>query len=75
MMRRNGIPEVTILINNAAILMQRPFLEQNYEDVEKIFNVNVLSNFWVFTNYFNECKKNAFNNLQQHTTEKSFYRL
>ncbi|XP_043288791.1 short-chain dehydrogenase/reductase family 16C member 6-like [Venturia canescens] len=46
MMRRNKVPEVTILINNAAVLIQRPFLEHSYEDVESTFGVNVLSNFW-----------------------------
>lgn len=52
MMRRNKIPNVTILINNAAILYQSPFLEHNYEEIEKTFAVNVLSHFWVRAIYF-----------------------
>ena len=47
MMRKVGVPDVSILINNAAILLHRPFLEYYPDDIEKIFNVNVLSNFWV----------------------------
>ncbi|XP_033231572.1 epidermal retinol dehydrogenase 2-like isoform X2 [Belonocnema kinseyi] len=46
MMRKIGIPNISILINNAAILLHRPFLEYYPDDIEKTFNVNVLSNFW-----------------------------
>nr|XP_034174137.1 short-chain dehydrogenase/reductase family 16C member 6-like [Osmia lignaria]XP_034174148.1 short-chain dehydrogenase/reductase family 16C member 6-like [Osmia lignaria] len=46
LMRKSGIPEVSILINNAAVLYHRPFLKQDPDIVEKTFNVNVLSNFW-----------------------------
>ncbi|XP_051155726.1 epidermal retinol dehydrogenase 2-like isoform X2 [Leptopilina boulardi] len=45
-MRKSGISDISILINNAAILLHRPFLEHYSDDIEKIFNVNVLSNFW-----------------------------
>lgn len=57
-MRKAGIPDVTILVNNAAVLMHQPFLEHKDEDIQKIFDVNVLSQFWVppqrqfiFTNF------------------------
>ncbi|KAK2587657.1 hypothetical protein KPH14_003776 [Odynerus spinipes] len=46
MMRKVGIPEVTILINNAAVLYHRPILKHSPDDIERTFNVNVLSNFW-----------------------------
>ncbi|KAG7199670.1 hypothetical protein KM043_014260 [Ampulex compressa] len=46
MMRRVGIPDVSILINNAAVLQHRPFLNNDPDDIERTLNVNVLSNFW-----------------------------
>ncbi|XP_001601575.1 estradiol 17-beta-dehydrogenase 11-like [Nasonia vitripennis] len=46
LMRKAGIPDVSILVNNAAILMHQPFLEHKDEDIQKIFDVNVLSQFW-----------------------------
>ncbi|XP_031841717.1 firelighter [Nomia melanderi] len=46
LMRKLEIPEVTILINNAAVLYHRPFLHQDQDLIEKTFNVNVLSHFW-----------------------------
>lgn len=47
LMRKLEIPEVSILINNAAVLRHDPFLNQDPDIVEKTFNVNVLSHFWV----------------------------
>lgn len=47
LMRKVGVPDVTILINNAAVLHHKPYLSFDSDDVEKTFNVNVLSNFWV----------------------------
>ncbi|XP_011251926.1 short-chain dehydrogenase/reductase family 16C member 6 [Camponotus floridanus] len=46
LMRKIGVPDVTILINNAAVLYHKPYLSFDPDDVEKTFNVNVLSNFW-----------------------------
>ncbi|XP_003707576.1 firelighter [Megachile rotundata] len=46
LMKKSGIPDVSILINNAAVLYHRPFLKQDSDIIEKTFNVNVLSNFW-----------------------------
>ncbi|XP_014211257.1 17-beta-hydroxysteroid dehydrogenase 13-like [Copidosoma floridanum] len=46
LMRKANIPEVTILINNAAVLMNLPFLEHKSEDIQRMFDVNVLSQFW-----------------------------
>ncbi|CAD1475448.1 unnamed protein product [Heterotrigona itama] len=46
LMRKVGVPEVSILINNAAVLYHSPFLNQDPDLIEKTFNVNVLSNFW-----------------------------
>ncbi|XP_012219795.1 short-chain dehydrogenase/reductase family 16C member 6-like [Linepithema humile] len=46
LMRKIGVPDVTILINNAAVLCHKPYLSYNPDDVENTFNVNVLSNFW-----------------------------
>ncbi|XP_014486254.1 PREDICTED: short-chain dehydrogenase/reductase family 16C member 6-like [Dinoponera quadriceps] len=46
LMRKLDVPDVTILINNAAVLYHNPFLSCDADDVEKTFNVNVFSNFW-----------------------------
>ncbi|KAM0731082.1 Short-chain dehydrogenase/reductase family 16C member 6 [Formica fusca] len=46
LMRKIGVPDVTILINNAAVLYHKPYLSFDPDDVEKTFNVNVLSHFW-----------------------------
>ncbi|XP_029168022.1 short-chain dehydrogenase/reductase family 16C member 6-like [Nylanderia fulva] len=46
LMRKIGVPDVTILINNAAVLYHKPYLSFDPDDVEKTFNVNVFSNFW-----------------------------
>ncbi|XP_070171763.1 short-chain dehydrogenase/reductase family 16C member 6 [Polyergus mexicanus] len=46
LMRKIGVPDVTILINNAAVLYHKSYLSFDPDDVEKTFNVNVLSHFW-----------------------------
>ncbi|EFN75607.1 short-chain dehydrogenase/reductase family 16C member 6 [Harpegnathos saltator] len=46
LMRKLGVPDVTILINNAAVLYHKPFLSCDTDDVERTFSVNVLSHFW-----------------------------
>ncbi|KYN15516.1 Short-chain dehydrogenase/reductase family 16C member 6 [Trachymyrmex cornetzi] len=46
LMRKVGVPDITMLINNAALLHHKPYLSFDPDDVEKTFNVNVLSNFW-----------------------------
>ncbi|CAK9805998.1 Short-chain dehydrogenase/reductase family 16C member 6 [Anthophora plagiata] len=51
LMRKVGVPEVSILINNAAVLYHSPFLKQDTDLVEKTFSVNVLSNFWTIETF------------------------
>lgn len=63
MMRRSGLPAITILINNAAILYHRSFLEHYPDDVERIFNVNVLSHFWVRSEFWIFPFHTVFNNV------------
>ncbi|TGZ46019.1 Uncharacterized protein DBV15_09882 [Temnothorax longispinosus] len=46
LMRKVGVPDVTVLINNAAVLYHKPYLSLDPDDVERTFDVNVLSNFW-----------------------------
>ncbi|XP_078037101.1 firelighter [Augochlora pura] len=46
MMKKQKIPDVSILINNAAVLYHSRFLNQDQDLIEKTFNVNVLSQFW-----------------------------
>ena len=43
----NEVGHVTILINNAGIMPCRPLLSQKPDHINQVFNVNVLSNFWV----------------------------
>lgn len=43
------MPDVTILINNAAVLYHKPYLSHDPNDVENTFSVNVFSHFWVRT--------------------------
>lgn len=62
LMRKVGVPEVSILINNAAVLYHRPFLNQESDLVEKTFNVNVLSNFWVCSNIYVHLSNIKFKN-------------
>jgi len=44
---RKEIGEVSVVINNAGLMRILPFLETPPEDIESMFQVNVLSNFWV----------------------------
>ncbi|XP_076237912.1 firelighter [Calliopsis andreniformis] len=46
LMRKMKLPEVSILINNAAVLYHHSFLSQDPDIIEKTFSVNVLSHFW-----------------------------
>ncbi|XP_076656553.1 firelighter [Halictus rubicundus] len=46
LMRTQGVPDVSILINNAAVLYHSRFLHQDQNLVEKTFDVNVFSQFW-----------------------------
>lgn len=45
---RNEIGDVDILINNAGIAPCEPFKEFENSKVTRVFNVNVLSHFWVY---------------------------
>ncbi|KAL0124663.1 hypothetical protein PUN28_006493 [Cardiocondyla obscurior] len=46
LMRKVGVPDVTMLINNAAVLYHLPYRSHHSDHIEKTFDVNVLSNFW-----------------------------
>ena len=43
--------EITVLINNAGIMPAKPLLDFKPEEVEKIFAVNVYSQFWTLFEY------------------------
>ena len=43
---RSQMGEVTLLFNNAGIMPCKPFLAYSQKEVEKIFDVNVYSQFW-----------------------------
>ncbi|XP_060814329.1 estradiol 17-beta-dehydrogenase 11-like [Bombus pascuorum] len=59
LMRKVGVPEVSILINNAAVLYHCPFLNQDTDIIEKTFNVNVLSNFWTIETFLPTMMQNG----------------
>jgi len=44
---RRDMGELDILVNNAGILVGKPVLELEEEDIRKTFEVNVISHFWV----------------------------
>jgi len=43
---RTQLGEVTLLFNNAGIMPCKPFLSHTEKEVEKVFAVNVFSQFW-----------------------------
>ncbi|XP_050586222.1 estradiol 17-beta-dehydrogenase 11-like [Bombus affinis] len=59
LMRKVGVPEVSILINNAAVLYHCPFFNQDTDIIEKTFNVNVLSNFWTIETFLPTMMQNG----------------
>lgn len=38
---------VTILVNNAGIMPCKPFLEHNADEIQKMFDINVMAHFWI----------------------------
>lgn len=44
----NEVGAVTILIQNAGIIVTRETLEHSENDIRKIYDVNVLSHYWLF---------------------------
>lgn len=41
------VGEVTILVNNAAVVIGRKLLDCPDQEIEKTFDVNLLAQFWV----------------------------
>ncbi|CAL7939627.1 unnamed protein product [Xylocopa violacea] len=58
LMRKMGVPDVSILINNAAVLYHSPLLNQDSDLIEKTFSVNVLSNFWTIKTFLPSMMQN-----------------
>ena len=48
---RTQMGEVTLLFNNAGIMPCKPFMQYSQREVEKIFDVNVYSQFWTVQEY------------------------
>ncbi len=44
---REEVGDVSVLINNAAVMTGRPLLENKDEDIERTFKINTLAHFWV----------------------------
>ncbi|KAB7494151.1 Epidermal retinol dehydrogenase 2 [Armadillidium nasatum] len=43
---RRQIGDITILLNNAGIVLCKPFIKHSDEDIEKTFRVNVYAHYW-----------------------------
>ncbi|PSN39108.1 hypothetical protein C0J52_17483 [Blattella germanica] len=41
------VGDVTVLINNAGIMPCHPLLQHNPQEIQKIFDINVLAHFWM----------------------------
>jgi len=48
---REDIGDVTVIINNAGIAPNGPFLEQAPETIEKTFQVNLFAHFWIIKEF------------------------
>lgn len=48
---RQDVGDVTVIINNAAILHSKGFLGQSSKEIERIFDVNVLGYIWVLQEF------------------------
>ena len=44
---RADVGEVTVLVNNAGIMPTHPLLKHTPQEINKIFDINVLAHFWV----------------------------
>ncbi|ODM96030.1 Epidermal retinol dehydrogenase 2 [Orchesella cincta] len=44
---RQDVGDINIVINNAGIMPCKPFLKNTPEELEKLFQINVLAHFWV----------------------------
>ncbi|XP_071561649.1 epidermal retinol dehydrogenase 2-like [Temnothorax nylanderi] len=44
---KEEVGDVTILVNNAGIMPCRAFLDYTADEIEQIFNINVLAHFWM----------------------------
>ena len=66
---QNDIGDVTILVNNAGILIGKELLKLSDEEIERLFRINVLSNFWVFNFFYFDL---SIINLKYFKTTKEF---
>ncbi|XP_020289502.1 epidermal retinol dehydrogenase 2-like [Pseudomyrmex gracilis] len=55
---RTDVGDVTILINNAGIMPCRAFLDHTTDQIRQIFDINVLSHFWMLQAYLPNMIKN-----------------
>ncbi|XP_058798498.1 estradiol 17-beta-dehydrogenase 11-like [Phymastichus coffea] len=73
LMKQAGIPEISILINSAAILMHKPFIEHKDDDIERIFHVNVLSQFWTIHTFLPTMLHNNKGHIVSMSSSCGFY--
>jgi len=44
---KEEVGDVTILINNAGIVFVKSFMNQSFDEIEKVIDVNVMAHYWV----------------------------
>jgi len=44
---KEEVGDVTILINNAGIIFVKSFMNQSFDEIEQVIDVNVTAHYWV----------------------------
>jgi len=43
---KEEVGDVTILINNAGIVFVKSFMNQSFDEIKQVINVNVIAHYW-----------------------------
>lgn len=54
---KRDVGEITMIINNAGIVVGKPFLELSDESIQRTFDVNVMSHFWIIKSFLPDMMK------------------
>nr|CAD7396131.1 unnamed protein product [Timema cristinae] len=49
---KEKVGDVTVVVNNAGIMPCHPFMAHNSQEIQRIFDINVMAHFWVFMFFF-----------------------
>jgi len=44
---KEEVGDVTILINNAGIVFVKSFMDQSFDEIKQVIDVNVIAHYWV----------------------------